>query len=51
MRQLETKVKLLEGDKLLAQVGWLHPEGRGGPCHRPLLQGLPPATSPMLSLA
>lgn len=33
-------MKLLEGDKLLVQVGWLHPEGRGGPWHRPPLQGL-----------
>ena len=37
MRQLETKVKLLEGDKLLAQVGWLHPEDHSA---------LPPPTAP-----
>ena len=35
-------MKLLEGDKLLAQVSWLHPKGRGGPWHLPPLQGLAP---------
>ena len=39
-------MKLLEGDKLLAQVSWLHPKGRGGPWHLPPLQGLLPASCP-----
>lgn len=44
IRQLETKVRLLEGDKPLAQVGWLgvdlggqcplHSEGQREPCPR-----------------
>lgn len=31
IRQLETKVRLLEGDKALAQVGWLGGD-RGAQC-------------------
>lgn len=39
VRQLETKVKLLEGDKLLTQVGWLRAGHRDAPAHPPTAPG------------
>lgn len=55
IRQLETKVRLLEGDKPLAQVGWLgvdlggqcplHSEGQREPCPRAPRAGAHPCPS------
>uniref|UniRef100_A0A8C0KDW6 Coiled-coil domain containing 85C n=1 Tax=Canis lupus dingo TaxID=286419 RepID=A0A8C0KDW6_CANLU len=59
IRQLETKVRLLEGDKPLAQVGWLgvdlggqcplHSEGQREPCPRAPRASGPACAVPELS--
>lgn len=45
IRQLETKVRLLEGDKPLAQVGWLGATA-GGSAHCALRVSVSPAPDP-----